>query len=126
MKRADLFKPGDAVFVRTNHWAYLGRVKLFTQDNALVLEEASWVKNTGLFSDFLKDGPTDEAEIESFPSPVTFCLGDAWEITAWPHKLPREAMWGRSEWAPDGGAKKVDPSHACHQHFDSKHDCCWA
>lgn len=78
------FKAGDKVFIRTVTLYYTGLIKEIVGD-WIVLEQASWIADTGRFFDFLKDGTCNE--YESFQKPVSIPTGSVIDITEWSHKL---------------------------------------
>jgi hypothetical protein len=57
-------------------------------DSDLVLSDASWVADTGRFSEALLTG--DLSEIEPFPNQVVVSRGAIVDVCEWTHKLPRE------------------------------------
>lgn len=78
------FKVGESYFFRTVTYHLVGRVKE-NVGKFLVLENASWVADSGRFMNAIKDGTLDEVE------PV----GDAYisldaitDAFPWKHKLP--------------------------------------
>lgn len=52
---------GKAIFIRTITMYYLGRL-VEVYDAELVLEECSWIPDTGRFHDALKNGTASEVE----------------------------------------------------------------
>jgi len=80
------FRVGDKVFIRTVTLYYTGRVKDVYSD-AVVLDDAAWIADTGRFYDFLKKGTPNE--VEPFPDPVTVPLGSIIDHTEWKHELLR-------------------------------------
>ena len=78
---------GECVFIRTVTMHYTGRITSVT-DYDLVLEDASWIADSGRFSTALKNG--DLSEVEPFPGSAIIPLGCIVDISAWNHKLPRE------------------------------------
>lgn len=80
-------KIGNSYLVRCVTHYYVGRLISIT-DSDLVLEEASWVADTGRFSDCLKNGSLKE--VEPFFGEVIVSRGAVVDITIWKHKLPSE------------------------------------
>ena len=71
-------------FIRTVTLYYTGRLKEIVGD-WLVLEDATWIADTGRFHDFLKDGLCNE--YESFVSSVRIPIGSIIDVTEWNHEL---------------------------------------
>lgn len=84
------FKVGDKVFLRTVTLYYLGRIKEFIGDH-LVLEDASWVQDTGSrLHDFIKSGAeTNKSEIEPIVTKLSVNLNNVIDCIEWTHDLPR-------------------------------------
>ena len=79
---------GKAVFIRTVTYHYLGKFKKRV-GNFMQLEKASWVADSGRFSDFLKSGLQANSEIE--PMGTTLINTEVIiDITPWRHELPTE------------------------------------
>ena len=78
------FKIGEKYFIRTATYFQLGRLKEISE-KWLVLEEASWIADTGRFYEFLKDGKCNE--YESFQEPVFIPLDSIIDVTIWKHDL---------------------------------------
>jgi hypothetical protein len=78
---------GNSVLIRTVTYFQLGRV-VELSDTEVVLEDASWVADTGRFGAALKSGVFSEVEV--FPEPVSVARGSIVDVTKWPHSLPRE------------------------------------
>lgn len=81
------FRMGTAYMIRTVTHYYLGRLISVT-DSDLVLDDASWIPDTGRFYDSLKNGTVNECE--PFPRPVILQRGAIVDATEWPAKLPRD------------------------------------
>ncbi len=82
-----LFKTGDCVFVRTVTNYFVGRVKKW-KDAWILLEDVSWVADTGRFSDALRKG--EFSEIELYPDDVFVSVGSIVDVSRWNHSLPKE------------------------------------
>lgn len=85
-------KVGDKVFLRTVTLYYLGRVKEITSEY-VVLEESSWVQDTGVrLTDFIEKGifggqKEVKAEIEPIGTHAVFRAGMI-DCVGWKHDLP--------------------------------------
>ena len=60
-KPVSFWKVGDCVFIRTVTLYYVGRVVGFS-DTEILLEEASWIADTGRFMQALTTGSLSEVE----------------------------------------------------------------
>lgn len=78
------FKIGEKYFIRTATYFHLGKLKEIN-GKWLILEEASWIADTGRFYDFLKDGKCNE--YEAFQDDVFIPLDSVIDITKWRHEL---------------------------------------
>lgn len=78
------FEVGKNYFIRSVTHYYTGRLTDIVGE-WLVLDEASWIADTGRFHDFLKDGKCNE--YESFISPVYVPMGSVIDITEWKFPL---------------------------------------
>ena len=78
------FKVGEKYFIRTATFFQLGRLKEI-KGKWLILEEASWIADTGRFHEFLRDGKCNE--YESFTEDVYVPLDSVIDITVWTHSL---------------------------------------
>jgi len=77
---------GNSVLIRTVTYFQLGKV-VELSDTEVVLEDASWVADTGRFGAALKSGVFSEVEV--FPELVSVARGSIVDVTKWPHSLPR-------------------------------------
>lgn len=75
---------GKKYFVRTVTVYYVGKLKEIKGD-WLVLENASWVADTGRFNNFLKNGSCNEHE--SYVDDVYVPLNAIIDATQWQHEL---------------------------------------
>lgn len=71
---------GRNYFIRTVTHYYTGKLTAIV-GQWLVLDDASWIADTGRFHDFLKDGKCNE--YESFVSTVRVPLSGVIDITDW-------------------------------------------
>ena len=78
---------GKAVFVRAVTHYYTGRL-VGIVDNALVLDDAAWIADTGRFAAAL--GSASLGEVEPYPGRVYVNWGAGVDICEWTHALPRE------------------------------------
>ena len=86
------YEIGKNYLIRTVTVFQVGRlVKVY--DNELVITEASWVADTGCFSDSLKDGleSSTTSEIEPFNSDVIINRGAIVDVCVYNHSLPTTA-----------------------------------
>jgi hypothetical protein len=82
------FKVGQAYFIRTVTMIIVGKLeKVF--DNELLLSDASWIADTGRFSDCLKKGESVINEIEPFHDEVIIGRNSIIDATIWSHNLPK-------------------------------------
>jgi hypothetical protein len=78
------FEVGNCYFIRTVTYHLVGRVKAI-HGCFIELCDASWVADSGRFSNAIKEGTLDEVE------PVGICFVNSESITdvfPWVHKLP--------------------------------------
>jgi hypothetical protein len=78
---------GKSVFVRAVTHYYTGKLVLLTPD-ALVLEDAAWVADTGRWTTALRDGVLNE--VEPYPGRCYVMRGAVVDVSEWAHALPRE------------------------------------
>lgn len=71
--------------IRTVTMIQVGRLAKVTE-RELVLDDASWIADTGRFHDFLKSGSVKE--VEPFVLPVIVGRGAIVDATEWKHNLP--------------------------------------
>ena len=77
-------KIGEKYFIRTVTHYYTGRLKEIV-GQWLVMEESTWIADTGRFHDFLKEGKCNE--YESFIEEVQIPIGSIVDVTKWTHSL---------------------------------------
>jgi len=80
------YKVGEQYLIRTVTLYYTGRIKQITSQE-LVLEDASWIPDTGRFHDCLKEGKFNE--VEPFIDDVIVPRAAIVDVTKWGHKLPK-------------------------------------
>lgn len=79
---------GNKVFIRAVTYHYLGRVVGLT-DTEILLDQASWVADSGIFSVACKTGTL--SEVEPYPDGViSVARGAVVDVSTWQHALPRE------------------------------------
>lgn len=78
---------GTSYLIRTVAYYALGRLT-WVGPQELVLEEASWIADTGRFSTALARGALNE--IEPIPGPLIVGRGSIVDAAAWTHALPLE------------------------------------
>lgn len=82
------YEIGKSYFIQTVTHYYTGRLIQVLKDE-LVLEEASWIADTGRFKDFIQDGKFNE--VEPYPAGKLFIgRGSLVQAFEWNHKLPRD------------------------------------
>jgi len=80
---------GKNVFIRTITHYHVGRIAHLSK-LGILLENASWIADSGRWHDVLKGGFPEKAEIEPFPDPVFVSLGAVVDVTVWKHPLPNK------------------------------------
>lgn len=88
-QRKTAMEIGKSYMIRSVTHYYVGKLAEIT-DEEYVLENASWVADTGRFSDCLKEG--NFSELEPFVDPVYVNRGGIIDKTLWNHDLPRERI----------------------------------
>ncbi len=81
------FVMGEKVFIRTVTHYHLGKIVDVTP-SFVVLTDASWIADTGRFSEMLANGTINELEPYSDNAHVS--RGAIIDHTPWRHSLPRE------------------------------------
>jgi len=79
------FKIGEKYFIRTVTMHHVGKLKKIN-DRELVLENASWIADSGRFHDALKNGKLNE--VEPFVDDVIVMRDSIIDATIWRHELP--------------------------------------
>ncbi len=83
------FKIGEKYLIRCITFYYVGEICAIT-DSDIVLQNASWVANTGRFHNALKDGSLEE--VEPFINNVIVPRGCIVDATQWNHPLPSKQI----------------------------------
>jgi hypothetical protein len=83
--KSTAYEVGKCYFIRTATYHVVGRLVRIT-DSDLVLEDASWVADSGRFHNALRDGELNE--VEPFVRPVIVSRGGLIDGTEWIHPLP--------------------------------------
>jgi len=81
---------GNKVLIRTATHYHVGKIQHLLEKGGVpgvVLEQASWVADTGRFTNCLTT-ENGLKEVEPFPDPVWVSLVSAVDITFWRHALP--------------------------------------
>lgn len=86
-KQSYPFKVGDKVYLRTVTYHQVGRVKQII-GKFLMLENASWVADSGRFMNALKDGTLSEVEPVVDGGGVN--IDSIVDFFPWSHELPKE------------------------------------
>lgn len=81
------FKVGTPYFIRTVTMSLVGNLEEVFDDE-LVLSKASWVANSGRFSNAIIEGELDEVEPFNFDEDVIVGRGAIIDCTVWSHDLP--------------------------------------
>ena len=93
VKSSDIpFEVGEAYFFRTVTYHTLGKVKKIV-GNFLVLEEASWIADSGRFNEFINEGKVYESsssEIEPLEVNPVISLASIVDAFPWKHKMPNK------------------------------------
>lgn len=80
-------KIGNAYFIRTLTYHIVGKL-IKKGKNLLVLKEASWVADSGRFTQAIDNGTLDE--VEPVKCNVFVNMQNIVDIYEWKHKLPRD------------------------------------
>jgi hypothetical protein len=78
---------GKAYLFRTVTHIEVGRVKSICGD-FVILQDASWIADTGRYHNCLKDGVFNE--VEPYPDTTTVNMAALINFAPWPHDLPKE------------------------------------
>lgn len=79
---------GKAVVIRTVTYHYIGRLAAVTPTE-LVLDEASWLADSGRWHQALKTGVV--SEVEPYPGRCYVSRGAVVDVSEWLHALPKDA-----------------------------------
>jgi len=82
------FMIGKSYLIRTVTMMLLGKLIIIT-NNEFVLSDASWIADSGRFSDALKFGVGKLNEVEMFTNDVIIGRGGLIDATEWIHELPK-------------------------------------
>ena len=82
-------QPGESVIIRTVTNYFVGRVDSITAGE-VKLSDASWVADTGRYSDALTKGGQVFNDVERLPHGVCVRLGSMVDWSPWKHELPKE------------------------------------
>jgi len=88
-RKVDIWSIGENYFIRTVTMSLLGTLKEVTEKE-FVLENCSWIADTGRFSDFLKGDYGSNLEVEPFNEDVIVGRGGIIDATIWKNKLLRD------------------------------------
>jgi len=77
---------GEKYIIRTVTMIQTGRL-VYADDRELILEDASWIADTGRWSDAIASGSLNE--IEPFEDDVIVGRSAVIDATIWKHALPR-------------------------------------
>lgn len=83
----DMWTVGKKYFIRTVTMHLVGKLIKIT-DKEMLLEDASWIADSGRFHDALKTGEFDE--IEPFVNDVIVNRNSVIDATEWRFDLPKE------------------------------------
>lgn len=83
------WKLGKNYFIRTVTMHLTGKL-IFISDKELVLDDASWIADSGRFHDALKTGKLNE--VEPFVNEIIINRGSIIDATIWNHLLPNEQI----------------------------------
>lgn len=83
------FEIGNKYLIRAVTNYFVGKLVEVT-DQFIILENASWVADTGRFSECLKNGTFQE--VEPYQDKVGVAIGSIVDFTKWGHDLPTEAQ----------------------------------
>lgn len=87
--RSDPLDPrvGDKVLIRTVTMTLVGQLT-GTSPTWLVLDQASWVADSGRWSEAIAQGFPENAEIEPMGDNVRVARGAIVDVAVWTHELP--------------------------------------
>lgn len=86
-----VLKEGKKYYIRTVTHHQVGKclgIEFIGSTPFVLLEKASWVADSGRWSDALKDGFKDNAEIEPCPGVVRVNVTSIIDVFDWEHDLP--------------------------------------
>ena len=87
--RDHFFNIGENYLIRTVTFTYLGNL-MSVGEKELLIGDASWIANTGRFSNMLKEGVTgqDNSEIEPCNADIFIGRGAIVDMIPYNHELP--------------------------------------
>lgn len=85
-KETKIYEVGKKYLIRTVTMTQVGKLKIIG-DKELVLEDASWVADTGRFNEALQSGYLNE--LEPFVNDAIVGRGAICDATEWSHDLPK-------------------------------------
>ena len=88
-RRYKFLQVGEAFLFRSVTHIELGRITK-VDGEFVFIEEASWIAETGRYSDTFKIGPSNLGEVEPYPIGTWVNVEACTNIVPWPHDLPRE------------------------------------
>ena len=83
----EAFVIGEQVFIRTVTYHTIGRI-VGIKGDFLVLDEATWVAESGRFTQTIEEGALNE--IEPVPGLVRVNVHSIVDVFVWAHALPRQ------------------------------------
>lgn len=89
LKRETPFEIGQVYLIRTVTMMHIGKVKEIIGD-FIILEQDSWIADSGRFHDALKYGVEILSEVEPYLDDVGVGVGSIVDFTVWKHDLPKE------------------------------------
>ena len=81
------YEVGQKVFIRTVTHHLVGRISAI-RGKFLILEEAAWVADDGIFNECINQGKLDE--VEPINVPITTNTDSFIDSYRWDHALPRD------------------------------------
>lgn len=77
---------GDVVVIRAIPYHYIGKIAVLGEHTVSLAPGATWLADSGRWSDFLRNGTPNESE--PYPDGVTIGYGAIADVTAWKHVIP--------------------------------------
>jgi len=84
----EFLQVGKNYFIRTFSYHYVGKLVAINENN-LILENASWVADSGRFGEALVNGKLSETE--KYVHDVVLFRNSLLDATEWQHELPKES-----------------------------------
>lgn len=82
------YEIGKCYLIRTVTQIDIGRL-VAVYDQELVLEQASWISDTGRYHNALKNGVSELKEVEPYINNVIIGRGSIVDATIWHNELPK-------------------------------------